>query len=131
MRRLIIVTCCFVVAAIISCSRDKKTDFAAANAAKEYYDMLVLGEYNQFVKGMHIPEQIPESYRNQLVDNAKMFVEELQKEHNGIQEIRVVNCVNDSTLTNANAFLMLSFGDSTIEEIVVPMVKSNKKWYMK
>ena len=54
MRRLIIVTCCFVVAAIISCSRDKKTDFAAANAAKEYYDMLVLGEYNQFVKGMHI-----------------------------------------------------------------------------
>jgi hypothetical protein len=39
--------------------------------------------------------------------------------------------VNDSVQPTANAFLMLCFGDSTIEEVVVPMVKHEGKWLMK
>ncbi|MBR1427477.1 MAG: hypothetical protein IJ582_00390 [Prevotella sp.] len=131
MRKLVFVTICFVVAAIIACSRDKKADFAAANAAKEYYELLLGENYDGFVGGMNMPERIPDSYRQQLVDNARMYVGNLEREHHGLREIRVVNCVNDSAMVNANAFLMLCFGDSTIEEVVVPMVKRDKKWYMK
>lgn len=130
-RKLITITICFVIAAIIACSRDKKTDFAAAKAAKEYYDLLLREDYNGFVEGMNMPERIPDSYREQLVDNARMFVGEVGQERQGIREVRVVNCVNDSAMLSANAFLMICFGDSTIEEVVVPMVKRGKKWYMK
>ena len=131
MRKLVFVTICFVVAAIIACSRDKKADFAAANAAKEYYELLLGENYDGFVGGMNMSERIPDSYRQQLVDNARMYVGNLERVHHGLREIRVVNCVNDSAMVNANAFLMLCFGDSTIEEVVVPMVKRDKKWYMK
>lgn len=131
MRKLIVITFCFILAAVISCSRDKKIDFAAAHAAKDYYELLEKEKYNEFVKGMYLPEQIPDSYRHQLVDNIRMFVGELHQEHGGIREIRVVNCVNDSVQPTANAFLMLCFGDSTIEEVVVPMIKHEGKWLMK
>lgn len=131
MRRLVIITICFVVAAVVSCNSKKSADFAAANAAKGYYDQLVRQQCDSFVSGMNFPERIPDSYREQLVLNAKMFVEEQNEEHGGLREVRVVNCVNDSLATNAHAFLLLCYGDSTIEEIVVPMVKCDGKWYMK
>ena len=131
MRKLIVITFCFILAAVISCSRDKKVDFAAAHAAKDYYELLVKEKYDDFVNGMNMPEQIPDSYRQQLVDNVRMFVGEQNQEHGGIREVRVVNCVNDSVQPTANAFLMLCFGDSTIEEVVVPMVKHEGKWLMK
>lgn len=131
MRKLIVITFCFILAAVISCSRDKKVDFAAAHAAKDYYELLVKEKYDEFVNGMNMPEQIPDSYRQQLVDNVRMFVGEQNQEHGGIREVRVVNCVNDSVQPTANAFLMLCFGDSTIEEVVVPMIKHEGKWLMK
>ena len=131
MRKLIVITTCFILAAVISCSRDKKVDFAAAHAAKDYYELLVKEKYDEFVNGMNMPEQIPDSYRQQLVDNVRMFVGEQNQEHGGIREVRVVNCVNDSVQPTASAFLMLCFGDSTIEEVVVPMIKHEGKWLMK
>lgn len=131
MRKLVIITVGFVVAAVVSCNSKKTADFEAANAAKGYYDQLVRQQCDSFVSGMNLPERIPESYREQLVLNAQMFIEEQNEEHNGLREVRVVNCVNDSAATTAHAFLLLCYGDSTIEEIVVPMVKRDDKWYMK
>ena len=132
MRRIVIITIGFVIAAIVySCRNDKTVDFAAANAAKEYYDLLVQGQYDAFVDGMNIPERIPDSYRQQLVDNARMFVGDQQQEHLGLREVRVVNCINDTVDGAAHAFLMLCDGDSTIEEVVVPMVKRDGRWLMK
>lgn len=132
MRRLIIITLCFVAAAIVySCRNEKTVDFAAANQAKAYYDMLVAENYEGFVDGMNIPERIPDSYRQQLVDNARMFMGEQQEAHQGLREVRVVNCINDSADVAAHAFLMLCFADSTIEEVVVPMVKRNGQWLMR
>ena len=132
MRRLVIITIGFVIAAIVySCRGDKTVDFAAANQAEEYYDLLVKENYKGFVDGMNMPERIPDSYRQQLEDNARMFVAEQQQAHGGLRDVRVVNCVNDSVDVSAHAFLMLCFGDSTIEEVVVPMVKHDGQWYMK
>ena len=132
MRRLVVLTLGFVVAAVVhSCRGNRTVDFAAANAAKDYYDLLVDERCEAFVEGMNFTDPITKSYRQQLVDNVRMFVGEQKQEHKGIREVRVVNCVNDSLQPEANAFLMLCFGDSTIEEVVVPMVKRDGKWWMK
>lgn len=130
-KKLIVFTVCSVFAAILSCSHDGKADFAAAHAAKEYYDLLLKDQFDHFVEGIDYPSPIPDSYREQLVANAKMFVAEQQRLHSGLREVRVVNCVNDSLQTSANAFLMLCFADNTIEQVVVPMVKRDGRWYMK
>ena len=53
------------------------------------------------------------------------------KEHHGILSVRAVNAKADTSLHVVNVFLMLCFGDSTNEEIVVPMVDVNGSWWMK
>ena len=60
--------------AFVACSSELKTDELAANTARAYYDYLLQGQYDDFVAGMDGYEDMPESYRQQLVDNAKMFV---------------------------------------------------------
>lgn len=119
------------LALLLACSQGNKVDFAAANAAKGYYDVLLEGHPEKFVEGMNMPERIPDSYRSQLVANAKMFIGQQNAEHHGIKKVEVVNCVNDSAGMVAEAFLLLCFGDSTVEEVVVPMVKRDGKWLMK
>ena len=115
LRKVVIITVGFVAAAVVySCRNGKTVDFAAANQAKTYYELLTKEKYGPFVAGMYLPEQIPDSYRQQLEDNIRMYVGELNQEQ-----------------PTANAFLMLCFGDSTIEEVVVPMVKHEGKWLMK
>ncbi len=131
MRRLLLAVC-MAATLLLSCSKtEQKVDFAAANAAKQYYEWLLTGNHDAFVRGLDFPDSIPDSYREQLVANAKMFVGTQKEEHGGLREVRIVNCVNDSLSSTASAFLLLSFGDNSTEEIVVPMIRKNEKWYMK
>ncbi len=131
MRRLLIITTCCILLSAYSCGNGGKVDFSAANTAKAYYDHLLNGRYEQFVDGMDFPERIPDTYREQLILNVKMFVEEQQNEHRGLSDVRVVNCVNDSTKKGAYAYLLLVFKDSVMEEVVVPMVNRDGIWYMR
>lgn len=114
----------------MGCS-DKDPRDMAAEAAKAYYDSLMAGGYGFFVDGVYRSDSIPSSYRDQLVVNAKMYVYELKEEHNGVNDIRIVRSSTDSVSKVTNVFLMLCFGDSVNEEIVVPMVEKDGKWLMK
>lgn len=114
-----------------ACGGSDKPDFAAAEAAKGYYEQLLKGEVDAFVDGMLGGDSLPADYREQMVANARMFVAHQQQLHQGISRIAVQNCLNDSLTPTAQAFLLLTYGDSTSEEIVVPMVKRGEKWCMK
>ena len=125
--QLSIVSCQFLM---LACSSHSSTD-VAARVAKQYYDYLIDGKYEAFVDGRYQPEAIPDSYREQLIKNAKMFIGQQQIEHRGIKETRIVNAVADEAHHEANVFLTLCYGDSTIEEICVPMVESEGIWYLR
>ena len=103
----------------------------AAHAAKAYYDQLLQGDYASFVDGRYQPNALPESYRQQLITNAKMFVGQEEKEHQGIKAVAVAGANADTARHVANAFLTLTFGDSSKEEVVVPMVEAKGIWYMR
>ena len=60
-----------------------------------------------------------------------MFVYGLKEEHNGVNNIRILRSSTDSVRNVTSVFLMLCFGDSVNEEIVVPMVEKDGKWLMK
>ena len=121
----------FVALLAVACSSGPDPREVAAQAAKEYYTQLLAGKYEHYVDGFYRPDSIPASYRRQLIDNAKMFVGQQKDERRGILDVRVVNAVADTVKRSANVFLIFAYGDSTSEEVVVPMVLHRGVWYMR
>lgn len=103
----------------------------AAHAAKQYYDYLLQEKYDAFVDGQYRPDAIPSSYREQLIANSKMFMSQQAQEHRGIKEVRIVDAKADTAQHAANVFLLFAYGDSTSEEINVPMVEHEGIWYLR
>jgi len=120
--------CC--VAVFTSCSHQDEGE-AAAQAAKEYYQYLVDGKYDKYVAALSRADSLSASYRSQLTANAKMFMAQQKEEHRGIREVRAFGGQADEAGQTAQAFLVLCYGDSTNEEICIPMVKRGKKWMLK
>ena len=103
----------------------------AGKAAKEYYDCLVAGDYEAFLNGRVGADSLPADYRQQLLQTYELFVRQQEKAHGGIAEVTLSNAKSDTLLHLTEAFLLLTFRDSVKEEIVVPMVEHNGRWYMK
>jgi len=104
----------------------------ASLAAKGYYDHLVKGEVEQFLEGRAGADSLPESYRRQLLDAYRQFIAQQEQKHLGIQEVVIVRAQTDSLADYTNVFLTLCFGDSTNEEVVVPMIEQGEgRWRMK
>ena len=116
---------------VASCGGASREELASL-AAKGYYEHLIHGEYEQFYEGMDQRELTGEAgYRSQMLDNLRQFMARQEQEHRGILEVRVSNAITDTVQQFTNVFLVLCFGDSTNEEIVVPMVERNGSWRMK
>lgn len=115
------------VMSLFSC-KEKTPDpgYYAGIAAKGYYDMLLEGRYDEFVEGQNMPHRIPEGYRQQLVLNAKMFVEQQKNEHRGMKAFQILDAKADTVHHLADVYLSVTYGDSTKEQIVVPMVEVEK-----
>ena len=116
-----------------SCSRRKETDHGAiaAEAAKHYYENLISGKYKQFLEGMNLPDKLPESYERQMLENFKAFTKRQDKQRKGIKKVSIRNVKFFAKDSTASAFLLLHYGDSTTEEVVVPMLKRRGLWYMR
>ena len=115
----------------MSCGNPTAEEMASL-AAKGYYEHLIHGEYEKFLQGKDgLNQHSEEEYWNQLLDNCHQFVLQQEQAHRGIHEIRVVNAKTDTLQNYTNVFMMLCFGDSTNEEIVVPMVERDGRWYMR
>ena len=72
-----------------------------------------------------------DDYRAQLLDCYQQFMAQQETAHRGILEVRVSNAKTDTIQKYTNVFLVLCYGDSTNEEIVVPMVERQGSWRMK
>ena len=131
-QRLVILGCLvFLMILTGACSSPTREELASL-AAKGYYDHLIHGEYEQFLEGKDLLETSDDAdYRSQLLDNYQQFMEVQQSAHGGIRDVRIVRAKTDSLQTYTNVFLTLCFGDSTNEEIVVPMIEKEGRWRMR
>ncbi len=128
MRKLVYL---ILIVIVVACSTGVSREEQAALAAKGYYTHLVQGEYEQFVEGRFMADSLPADYRSQLIEGYKQFVAQQLEARKGIQEVSVSRAYNDSLAGYTNVLLMLCYGDSTTEEVVVPMVERNGRWMMK
>ena len=115
---------------LCACSGPTAEEMASL-AAKGYYEHLISGEYEYFLAGKAGADSFPKSYREQLVIGYKQFMVQQEKLHHGIHEIRIVGAKADTLLQCINVFLVFCFGDSTNEQVSVPMVEYNGAWRMK
>ena len=131
MRRLLYIACVFL--ALSACMSKGTPEEEAAKAAQSYYALLVERHVNEFLDGKLLSDSLPEDYRLQLQQVYEQYVQEMDDKHEGIREVRVSENVArcDSVLQLTYAFLILCFGDSTQEEITVPMVEQDGVWKMK
>jgi hypothetical protein len=103
----------------------------ASLAAKGYYEHLIGGEYEHFLAGKAGADSFPKSYREQLIIGYKQFVAQQERTHHGIHDIRIVSAKADTLLECMNVFLVFCYGDSTNEQVAVPMVEYHGAWRMK
>ena len=127
MRKLVYL---ILIVIVVACSDVSREDQAAL-AAKGYYTHLVQGEYEQFVEGRFMADSLPADYRSQLIEGYKQFVAQQVEARKGIHEVSVSRAYTDSLAGYTNVLLLLCYGDSTTEEVVVPMVEQNGRWRMK
>ena len=128
MRKLVYL---ILIVIVVACSTGVSREEQAALAAKGYYTHLVQGEYEQFIEGRLMADSLPADYRSQLIEGYKQFVAQQLEARKGIQEVTVSRAYTDSLAGYTNVLLMLCYGDSTTEEVVVPMVERNGRWMMK
>ena len=128
MRKLVYL---ILIVIVVACSTGVSREEQAALAAKGYYTHLVQGEYEQFLEGRLMADSLPADYRSQFIEGYKQFVAQQMEARKGIQEVSVSRAYTDSLAGYTNVLLMLCYGDSTTEEVVVPMVERNGRWMMK
>lgn len=121
---------CLGLVSMVACSSLTREEQAAL-AAEGYYRHLAKGEYEKFLEGRAGADSIPDDYRVQLLAGYRQFMFQQQRAHKGIRDVRVSSAKSDSLTGYTNVMLILCFGDSIDEEIVVPMVEYNGSWRMK
>lgn len=110
-----------------SCEQPSREELASL-AARGYYEHLIHGEYEEFLEGK---DSLPAGYHAQMLENLKMFKAQQEKAHGGICNVEISQVRQDTLVDYTSVFLMLTFVDSTKEEIIVPMVERQGRWRMR
>ena len=111
--------------------REASREDKAKEAAQEYYQALLEGDYQAFLDGRAHMDSTPDSFREQLLVAFKQFMHQQKEAHQGVVSFVPTRVEEDSLLQVMQLFMMVNYADSTHEEIVVPMVEYQGKWMMK
>ena len=130
MRKLVYLVLLVSLAQWAACSSPTREELASL-AAKGYYQHLIEGDFDHFLEGRVMADSLPDDYRSQLIDGYSQFLAQQVKARGGINEVRISRAFTDSTQQYTSVLLMLCYGDSTTEEVVVPMVEHDGRWMKK
>lgn len=130
MRKLVYLVLLVSLAQWAACSSPTREELASL-AAKGYYQHLIEGDFDHFLEGRVMADSLPDDYRSQLIDGYSQFLAQQVKARGGINEVRISRAFTDSSQQYTSVLLMLCYGDSTTEEVVVPMVEHDGRWMMK
>ena len=120
-----------VVLGLCGCT-EKTPEQQAIDTVLESFEGLIEGDYEAFLNGRSGMDDIPDSYREQLLVAYKQFIHQQRKAHGDISSIVALRTQTDPVARQMLVFLMVNYADSTNEEIVVPMVEdADGLWKMK
>lgn len=118
---------------LFSCSEGKDlSDFSssgARGAAEHFYELLSKGESQAYVDNMQETASMDSCKYAQFVDLMEQFLHEEKELRGGILDAKAIrDTMVDSA---AMVFLDVQFGDSTVEEIMLPVVYTRGRWWIR
>ncbi len=127
MRRKLILLA--LVLGLCACeSAEERDSRRVRRAAQEYYSALLIDkEYDEFLAGMVGTDSMPAAYREQLHALLRQYVAEQERDGNVLQITATADSLRGS---HAIVFMDMMFGDSTVEQVSVKMVRSDDRWLM-
>ncbi len=106
---------------------DRLTGESARQAAERYFNMLIQGQYEQYVDGMVSSTDMSTELRSQMIDLLSQFCESQQLDRAMLSAQATADSLQDSS---AYVRLDVLYGDSTTEEVGMPLVFSGGRWLM-
>lgn len=99
-------------------------------AAEQFYGYLCKGDVDAYMQSMADYDSLPAPYRSELRD---MFMQYLQREQQLRQGILSAQAVRDTLVSDrlCHVFLLVTYGDSTQEQVSLPLVLTDRGWRMK
>ena len=131
MRTSFLYLCLVFVLLFVACKKQEADNFDdVRQAAEHYYGYLINGDAERYVEAIHNYPAMDEEYRAQLRDMIRQYIDDEQRTRGGIIAAHAVReIVVDSLQTHV--FLDVLFGDSTCEQVSLPMVRTDEGWKMK
>lgn len=112
-------------------SKEKTVHSKPEDVVLTAYNSLINGDYAKYVSCVQSNDSITESYRNGLINAAKQFMAREKEEKGGIASVNVISAKTNESGTYSLVMLSLCFGDSTSEEVAIPVVKINDSWRLR
>lgn len=119
---------------IMACSKEKQADEAPSctelndTTAIYYYTLRTKGDFDRYVASMQSCANQPPEYKQRIVNMLRHHQAEINKHRKGISHVEVVRTERHARDSMANAFLSVTFNDSTREEVMLPLVYHEGKW---
>lgn len=118
---------------LFSCSeRNELSEFSssgARGAAEYFYELLSMGKGQAYVDNMQETASMDSCKYAQFVDLMEQFLHEEKELRGGILSAKA----NRDTMLDSAAmvFMDVQFGDSTVEEIMLPVVYTRGRWWIR
>lgn len=110
-----------------SCHHGENPDHARSReAAEKAYQLLINGKYDDYVQQIYYADSLTDTYRQQLTERMAEYMHNEEEHRGGL--IGAVATYDTLMGDQAHVFLELTFGDGSMHEVGVPMVKVNGKW---
>ena len=102
-----------------------------ADEVMAYYELYRSGNYADYVKAMQSCDDKPADFCKQMADALKQHAARIKAEKGGTVSAEFMRTELHAEHSAADAYLSVTYGDSTKEEIFLPLVFWQDKWRLK
>ena len=102
-----------------------------ADEVMAYYELYRSGNYADYVKAMQSCDDKPADFCKQMADALKQHAARIKAEKGGAVSAEFLRTELHADHSAADAYLSVTYGDSTKEEIILPLVFWQDKWRLK
>lgn len=128
---LLVLLISFLLAACSSGGKGSGLQPPTAKEVMEYYELYRSGNYAEYVKAMQSCDDKPADFCKQMADALKQHAARIKEEKGGTVSAEFLRTELHAEHSAADAYLSVTYGDSTKEEIVLPLVFWQEKWRLK
>ena len=102
-----------------------------ADEVMAYYELYRSGNYAEYVKAMQSCDDKPADFCKQMADALKQHATRIKAEKGGAVSAEFLRTELHAEHSAADAYLSVTYGDSTKEEIILPLVFWQDQWRLK